>query len=130
MMTAATPENDAGAPRELTGAEISAIRKLIVSECANYCRVYGCLPLESECVMRYKGYTGGGCKYFRSAVLPLDPALEAALTGNCYETRACAYCGKLFPARGRRAYCSDECKARAQRMQQREHMRKKRGNNV
>lgn len=42
----------------------------------------------SECYMLGKTWTGPLCRYFRAAVLPLDPALEAALTAPApVETR-------------------------------------------
>ena len=68
-------------PRELTREERREIKKLVVSMCANYDRTYGCLPLDyGRCYMIDKCWTGALCKYFREAVLPLNPALEAALT--------------------------------------------------
>jgi len=68
----------------------------------------------------------GMCKYFRKAVLPVDPDLEATLTGvNAVDMRTCAFCGEQFPVEGRQAYCSDICAGKAQRKQQREYMRKK-----
>ncbi|MBQ8622164.1 MAG: cysteine-rich VLP domain-containing protein, partial [Oscillospiraceae bacterium] len=66
--------------RELTREEKSAIRKLVFSLCANYDREYGCLPLDGSCYMLGKCWTGAYCRYFRDAVLPNDPVLEAALT--------------------------------------------------
>ena len=39
----------------------------------------GCLPLDCECYMLGKCWTGAYCRYFRSAVLPLDPVLELSL---------------------------------------------------
>lgn len=65
--------------RELTREEKAAIRRLVISMCANYDRECGCLPLDCECYMLGKCWTGAYCRYFREAVLPLDPALEAAL---------------------------------------------------
>ena len=65
--------------RELTREEKAAIRSLVVKWCANYDRECGCLPLDCECYMLGKCWTGAYCRYFREAVLPLDPALEAAL---------------------------------------------------
>ena len=115
--------------RELTRAERAAIRKLVKDLCANYDHEYGCLLLEDNCYMFYGvAYTNTGmCKYFRNAVLPTDPALEAVLTGGgTIETRLCAMCGSAFPAHRKQAYCSDSCAYKAQRKQQREHMRKKR----
>ena len=85
------------------------------------------LLLDCDCYMLGKWWTGAYCKYFRNAVLPTDPALEATLTGGAaVETRPCALCGGEFTASGRKAYCSDACAVKAQRRQQREHMRKKR----
>ena len=65
--------------RELTREEKRAIRALVTKWCANYDRECGCLPLDGECYMLGKCWTGALCRYFREAVLPLDPALEAAL---------------------------------------------------
>ena len=65
--------------RELTREEKAAIRSLVVKWCANYDREYGCLPLDCECYMLGKCWTGAYCRYFREAVLPLNPVLEAAL---------------------------------------------------
>lgn len=58
--------------RELTREEKSKIRALVVKWCANYDKEYGCLPLECECYMFGKCWTGAYCRYFREAVLPLD----------------------------------------------------------
>ena len=118
-----------GIPRELTCAERTAIRKLVVDICANYDRNYGCLPLDCDCYMFYGvAYTNTGmCKYFRKAVLPVDPILETSLTGGkTTDMRSCAFCGEPFPIKGRQAYCTDACSGKAQRKQQRDYMRKKR----
>lgn len=115
-----------GDPRELTREERTAIRKLVVSMCANYDHEYGCLPLDCTCYMLGKWWTGSYCKYFRAAVLPLDPVLEALLTGGTVETRPCAGCGQPFPASGKKAYCSAACEKNALRRQKRDYMRKKR----
>ena len=78
--------------------------------------------------MLHKCWTGAYCRYFREAVLPLDPELQAALTteGISPELRACAVCGKAFLPEGRQAYCSDACKAEGNRRKSRERMRKMR----
>ena len=105
--------------RELTREEKAAIRALVVKWCANYDREYGCLPLDCE----------GYCRYFREAVLPLDPLLEAALSGQgpAPETRPCPVCGRPALLDGRRRYCSEACARAALREQKRDYMRKKRG---
>jgi len=116
--------------RELTRAERAAIKKLVKDLCANYDHENGCLLLDDSCYMFYGvAYTNTGmCKYFRKAVLPADPALEAVLTGeNAVEMRTCDICGGDFPADGKKAYCSDYCAGKAHRKQQRDHIRKKRG---
>ena len=67
--------------RELTRDERKKIRSLVTGMCANYDRETGlCLPLDCGCYMLHKCWTGAYCRYFREAVLPLDPELLAALT--------------------------------------------------
>lgn len=53
--------------RELTRDERKGIRKLVTEMCANYDREYGCLPLDCECYMLGKCWTGAYCRYFREA---------------------------------------------------------------
>ena len=115
--------------RELTREEKAAIRALVVKWCANYDREYGCLPLDCECYMLGKCWTSGYCRYFREAVLPLDPLLEATLSGQgpAPETRPCPVCGRPAPLDGRRRYCSEACARAALREQKRAYMRKRRG---
>ena len=97
--------------RELTREEKRAIRALVTRWCANYDRECGCLPLDCECYMLGKCWTGAYCRYFREAVLPLDPALEAALLteGPRPDFKICPVCGGAVPADGRMAYCSESC---------------------
>mgnify|MGYP000270248768 CR=1 FL=1 len=115
--------------RELTRTEKAAIRRLVSKWCANYDRDCGCLPLDCECYMFGKCWTGAYCRYFREAVLPLDPALEAALLaeGSRPDFKACPVCGRAVAPDGRQTYCSAACAKAAHRRQQREYMRKKRG---
>ena len=115
--------------RELTRDEKKKIRTLVTGMCANYDRESGlCLPLDCACYMLHKCWTGAYCRYFREAVLPLNPELQAALTteGISPELRACAVCGKAFLPEGRQAYCSDVCKAEGNRRKSQERMRKMR----
>jgi len=115
--------------RELTRAERTAIRKLVITLCANYDEHYNiCLLLDCACYMLNKCWTGSYCNYFRNAVLPNNPPLETALTGGgTMETRFCAFCGGKYAAIGKQKYCSAACAGKAQRKQQRDYMRKKRG---
>ena len=69
--------------RELTRKERAAIRRLVTELCANYGNQDKlCLPLDCPCYMLNKWWTGSLCRYFREAVLPTDPALESAITGD------------------------------------------------
>ena len=113
--------------RELTRQERSAIRSLVERWCANYDRDYGCLPLDCECYMLGKCWTGAYCRYFRESVLPLDPELEAALAGANIEHRLCPVCGAAFYPFGKQTYCSPKCAAKARRRRQQGYMQKRRG---
>ena len=64
--------------RELTREEKRKIRALVTKWCANYDKEYGCLPLECECYMFGKCWTGAYCRYFREAVL--KPAAAGSLS--------------------------------------------------
>lgn len=111
-------------PRELTAAERREIRRLVAG-CANYDSEYGCLPLDCECYMLNKWWTGSLCRYFESSVLPVNPVLERALKGEPpQDTKPCAVCGKRFPVAGRKAYCSDKCRQRGQQAKDAERAKK------
>lgn len=100
--------------RELTRGEKKAIHALVEKQCANYDCTLGCLVMGGACYMLQKEYsTGALCRYFRNAVLPKDPALEAALTGK--ESKQCPVCGKRFAKESRRKYCSDTCSRKAKK---------------
>lgn len=102
--------------RELTRAERASIRRL-VKRCANYDAEYGCLPLGGSCYMLGKWWTGGYCRYFREAVLPLDPALEVALTadGPRPDFKLCPVCGGAYLPITSQAYCSQACRSKGNR---------------
>ena len=57
--------------RELTREEKRAIRALVTKWCANYDRECGCLPLDCECYMLGKCWTGALCRYFGRRCCPL-----------------------------------------------------------
>ena len=88
--------------RELTRVERASIRRLVKKWCANYDPEYGCLPLDCECYMLNKWWTGSYCRYFREAVLPLDPELERSLSdpGHKAELRTRRICTGGSRARG------------------------------
>ena len=126
-----SPEVGVMEARELTTAERTAIKNLVTSMCANYDGGYKlCLPLDCACVMLQEWWMGSECKYFKTAILPLDNALESALTGGVPlmdDTRPCVLCGKLFSISSNRAvYCPD-CSTKERKKRQRGYMRKKRG---
>ena len=97
--------------RELTGTEKRDIRRLVRAACANYDSEYGCLLLDGMCFMFGKAYTLGAlCKWFRAALLPLEPGLSIVLIGGIKpDTKPCKLCGKPFPLNRRQAYCSETC---------------------
>jgi len=114
--------------RELTRTERADIRALVKSMCANYDHEYGCLPLDCACYMLNKWWTGAYCKYFKNAVLPLNPQLEASLLGIDGRMKSCPVCGILYLPSTSQAYCSDTCRVAGRRKAERERKRKKRRN--
>ena len=118
--------------RELTRDELREICKLAFGMCANYDRDYECLLLNGKCYMSYGvAYTNSGlCKYFRNAVLPLNPQLEAVFNGELSgdTVKECAICGTAFYQFGRSRFCSDLCRAKSKRVQDRNSKRKQREN--
>ena len=111
--------------RELTPREKQRIKKLIVSECANYDKEYGCLPLDCDCPMFCIGFANSGlCTWFRGALLPTAPELQAVFEPQ--PLKVCKECGKHFPAQGKRAYCSKKCAETARRRQTAARVRKHR----
>lgn len=118
---------DTTANRELTRIERAEIRDLVVHMCANYDYEYGCLPLDCNCYMLGKRYTGAYCKYFKNAVLPLNPALELALMNRYVPSaKQCEICDKSFFPVGRQKYCSSDCVEEGNRRTSRDRMRKSR----
>lgn len=116
--------------RELTRAELRDVRRLVSDMCANYDRDYGCLLLDGKCYMHYGvAYTNSAlCKYFRAAVLPLNPQLEAVFNGENVAERIkrCAECGtELYTSGGKQKYC-EPCALRVQRKQKADWIRKRR----
>jgi hypothetical protein len=116
------------------------IQAHVKSHCANYDTDGLCL-LEGPdgCrVCRYwrsNGYEYNRCRYFETAVLPSDQALESeyrrgldVLYGINYATsrNRCARCGDPFVKRSNRAKFCDDCRAIVRRDQKREHARKRR----
>lgn len=114
--------------RELTVREKQSIARLARGKCANFYEsedFTGCLPLDCDCPMLSKAFCGNAmCRYFREAVLPNDPELAAIMAGG--EVKRCKYCGRYFPADGRRQYCSVTCSSAAARLKTAARVRKHR----
>ena len=69
--------------RELSRPERARVRRLVTDLCANHDNQDRlCLPLDCPCYMLHKWWAGSFCRYFQEAVLPVDPALESAITGE------------------------------------------------
>ena len=117
---------------EFTKKQHQEIRAL-VNECANYDRSDRiCLLTDGPCYMMLKVYNNGKiCKYFKEAVLPLNPILDAAITHRePTVTRSCEMCkNDYIPKTNRQQYCSEKCKSEAKKMRNRERNRKYRENN-
>ncbi len=113
--------------RELTRAERVKIRKLVMGVCANYDRGCGCFPLACECYMLPKWWTGSYCVYFKNAVLPCDPVLEATLL-SCGDTtqRICPVCGAAYIPVTSQAYCSEVCRVEGKRKADRRRQQRRR----
>ena len=90
--------------KRLTQEQMPGVRRL-VKQCCNY--DHGeCVALDDGagcCCVQTISYSLL-CKWFRAAVLPLDPVLEASLLGG--PTKRCAGCGEAFvPGSNRAKYC-------------------------
>ena len=120
------------AERELNRSERAAIRKLVTELCANYDvdGIHFDDYFYSPCYMLNKWWTGAYCRYFEKAVLPVDAALESAITGEDTSMRQkiCPVCGKAYLPTTSQAYCSDACRIYARRKSERERKRRKRQN--
>ena len=116
--------------RELTREELRDMKRLAADMCANYDRVYGCILLDGKCYMCYgvAHVCSALCKYYRRAVLPLNPQLEALFSGEntADHIKRCANCGKELYAAGNRAKYCQTCARRVHRRQKTESDRKRR----
>lgn len=97
--------------RNLTRAELRDIRVLVRKSCANYDRHNKVCPLldDYSCYMLHvRSAHGGLCRYFQTAVLPLDPSLSARFQRT--STKPCRECGRAFFINGNQSYCSEKCR--------------------
>ncbi|MDR2649078.1 MAG: cysteine-rich VLP protein [Clostridiales bacterium] len=130
--------NQDNTPREFTLEEFRAIKTLVTESCANYDKKYNeCVVLDGRCYILNNCYTGSYCKYFKRAVLPLEPTLENQLDNRSdqpFESsmdnipyKHCDACGLPFtPIIDKEKYCSVRCKKAGEMIKSRELKRKKR----
>jgi Cysteine-rich VLP len=116
------------------------IQAHVKSHCANYdtdglCLLEGPDGCRTCGYFRSTDYAYNRCRYFETAVLPADPALESEYRRGLdvlygivatTPTHRCARCGDAFVKRSNRAKFCDDCRAIVHRDQKREHARKRR----
>ena len=110
----------------MTPAQRKRANALIRKACCN-CDDGNCLLLDNgeTCVCPQSISYSVCCKWFRWAVLPGDPALEAEIFQSD-AVKHCAECGQAFVSKSNRAkYCPD-CAERVHRRQKTESERKRR----
>lgn len=110
---------------QMTGRQRYRANALIKKLCANY-DDGNCLLLDEGegCVCVQSISYSLLCRYFRSAVLPADPALEAEILGM--HPDRCVFCGAPIIKRGNRKKYCEECAGIEYKRQQAEYARKRR----
>lgn len=110
---------------QMTGRQRYRANALIKKLCANYDEGNCLLLDEGEgCVCVQSISYSLLCKYFRNAVLPADPSLEAEILGT--HPDRCVSCGAPIIKRGNRKKYCEKCAGIAYKRQQAEYARKKR----
>lgn len=109
----------------LTPKQRQKVNALIKRLCANYDNG-NCLALDDgeACVCVQSISYSLLCKYFRKAVLPAEPILEADILGTRFER--CVSCGAPIIKKGNRKKYCDKCAASAYKKQQAEYARRRR----
>ena len=112
----------------LTNEQLAAVKKL-VKKCCNYSQGF-CTALDEgddcPCVQSFSYSLI--CKWFRNAVLPMDPVLERKLRNEAL--KKCERCGKEIAATSNHTkYCASCKRIRRQELDA-ERKRKQRGTNV
>lgn len=111
--------------KEGTPKHRQSANALIKRLCANY-EGGNCLALDDgePCVCVQSISYSLLCKYFRNAVLPAEPMLEANILGTRLER--CVSCGAPILKKGNRKKYCDRCAVRAYKKQQAAYARRKR----
>ena len=119
-----TEDGGAVLPR-LTPKQRQRANALIKRLCANYDNG-NCLALDDgePCACVQSISYSLLCKYFRKAVLPAEPLLEADILGTRFEK--CVSCGTPIIKKGNRKKYCEKCAQRAYKAQQAEYARRKR----
>lgn len=105
-----------GKALRFSGSQLRQVRTLIRTRCCNY-DGGACLLLDyPQCNICPQWNSGSlNCKWFRYAVLPNNPALEAVLQNAIRPTRRCDVCGTAFvPGSNRARYCPGRAAKRRQ----------------
>ena len=112
--------------KRLTPPQSRKVNSLVKKECCN-CDNGHCILLDDgeECVCPQLISYSLLCKWFQTAVLPLDKLLYAELF-KTEDKKRCTECGASFASTSNNVkYCPD-CRKRITRRQAAERMRKKR----
>ncbi|MCD8195789.1 MAG: cysteine-rich VLP domain-containing protein [Lachnospiraceae bacterium] len=120
------PRKPDGSLYEMSEAQRGEAAKLIARECCNYHKG-NCILLddgdERTCPQRIS--YAASCRWFRNAVLPLNPELEADIFKD-RDRKRCERCGARFvPGSNRSRFCPD-CAAKVRREKERERKWNKR----
>ena len=109
----------------LTPKQRQRANALIKRLCANYDNG-NCLALDDgePCACVQSISYSLLCKYFRKAVLPTEPLLEADILGTRFEK--CVSCSAPIIKKGNRKKYCEKCAQRAYKAQQAEYARRKR----
>jgi len=108
---------------QMNDAQLKQARKLIHSRCCNYDNG-SCLALDwSFCNVCPQWITYSlNCKWFRNAVLPNDPALEASIL-HTQPRKRCVICGKPVLSKSHRAKYCPACSVQERRRRDAERKR-------
>lgn len=111
----------------LSDNQLKRVKVLVHKRCCNY-DDGGCLLLDwpfcNVCPQCHSNSLC--CKWFRNAVLPNDPLLEAEILGNTNIIKHCHSCGRQFVPKSNRAKYCNECAIKKKRKDKAKWAAKKR----